>query len=309
MSSLTIQPVVLCGGNGTRLWPVSTPDHPKQLITLGSKTLLQRTLDRIEMIRDKTTYLFQDPILVSTQDHPGYRTIKEPFTNDTAVALLRLALEVKDNVYFLIFPADHYIFHEEAFVHDIIQGLSKVTLDNIVLYGLSPTSPESKYGYIIPSPERIAFKEKPDKETAQQYIATGALWNSGIVLIHRKVLYESLHHLCSWILHPHPGKGPSFDVTVLQEYPNLTLQTCQGWAWSDVGTWESFIVLPEIMDEIKDNESTVTEKCENVTVLNRSHGKVIVIGCDDLLVIRNEHDTLIVNCKMDYNSLLKSLSQ
>jgi mannose-1-phosphate guanylyltransferase len=167
---MEVQPVILCGGFGTRLWPLSTPATPKQFISMGNEsgTFLKQTLDRVNLISSTLK-----PILVTHEDHLSLlegedcTIVCEKYSNDTAVAIARACLACKDidNTILLILPADHYIANVDNFVNDINTGLKHVTESNIVLFGIKPTSPETKYGYIRSTKEKVIFKEKPCTST------------------------------------------------------------------------------------------------------------------------------------------------
>lgn len=323
-----IQPVVLCGGNGSRLWPISTFETPKQFISLGNKgTLLGETINRISRLGvESKDYIIFDPLLIMHNTHklPPENTdihcniIYEEYANDTAVAVARAALEIKSmhpkdsEIIMLVFPADHYIYNVDIFVKDILEGLTHLTYNNIILYGIDPTGPETKYGYIIPLNNGVKFKEKPDASLALELLNQNALWNSGIFAANTNLILERIcnspYNITDWITNPKEGKAPSFDVVVLQEYNNIYAHHCSGWRWSDVGTWESFTNIPEIQDEILKSSNVIMESCVNATVLNRNHSNLILIGCKDLLVVTNESDILIMQNTGDYNNLLKDIA-
>ena len=324
-----VQPVILCGGQGTRLYPLSTAMIPKQFIKIGNKgTLLEGTINRISKVIkecNKRKYQCYEPLLLMHKDHnlppelEHYKdnVIYESYANDTGVAVARASLEIKkrhnnENIIMIVLPADHYIENVEAFVYDIVEGIFSVNNDNIVLYGIEPTSPETKYGYIIPSINGIWFKEKPNAEIALELIKQKALWNSGIfasnvdtvLSCHRKSSYNIL----DWIVNPRDGKAPSFDVAVLQEHNKIYSHYCLNWKWSDVGTWDSFTSIPEIKSEMEDSSTVIMKDCRNVNVLNRSPGNVVVIGCDNILVVTSGSDLLIMSNTGDFNNHLKEIA-
>lgn len=322
-----IQPVVLMGGNGTRLYPISTAKIPKQFISLGGKgTLSDETLRRVNLVMDecsKKNYRVSDPLFIMNKEHKlpanlsmyEHNVIYEEYANDTAVAVARVSIEIKKrygdaNVIMVVLPADHYIQNVKAFVRDISIGINRVNDSNIVLYGIDPISPETKYGYIIPSSEGVKFKEKPDIITAVELIQAKALWNSGIFAANTNTVLESLQkaNILDWIINPRPGKAPSFDVAVLQEHKSIYALHCTGWDWSDVGTWESFTNIPEIKEEMEKSENVTLKDCSNVEVLNRGNGNIVVIGCKDILVVSGGPNILIMPNKGDFNNHLKEIA-
>ena len=329
-TTIKLQPVILCGGQGGRLWPLSNPSLPKQFIKIGDKgTLLEQTIQRILSVMRTCQikgYETCDPILIMHKDHklPPELIVHNPnivyelYANDTAVAVARASLEIKkrhnnEAIVMLVLPADHYIENVEAFVYDIVEGILKVDQNNIVLYGIKPTAPDTKYGYIIPSLTGVWFKEKPDVGTALELIKQQALWNSGIFASYVDTTLSCLrispYNILDWVINPREGKAPSFDVAVLQEHPIIYAHSCLKWRWSDVGTWESFIAIPEVKAEMTEASTIILKDCKNVNVLNRSPGgNVVIIGCDDLLVVTSGSDLLIMPNTGDFNNQLKEIA-
>lgn len=332
---IPIQPIILCGGSGTRLWPISTPYMPKQFIPLGnegsshSTNLLEQTLSRIKTIMKQLKSQGQivlEPLLIMHKNHGEYYTgnnvIYEEYANDTAVAVARACNYLKNNLnndlnnikdmIMIVFPADHYIHQVDNFCQDIVAGINQVTDNNIVLYGIKPTYNETKYGYIIPTANGIKFHEKPSSVLANQLITVGALWNSGIFAARLSIVINSLNissmNIWDWVHTSKEGKAASFDVAVLQEHKHIYAQISNDWEWSDVGSFDSFICIPNIIKEMNNNDNVVVHSSTNVQVLNRSPGNVVIIGCQDLLIVRNGDDLLIMSNKTDNNNQLKEIA-
>jgi mannose-1-phosphate guanylyltransferase len=327
MNMCKVQPVILLGGVGTRLYPLSTPKIPKQFISLGNKgTLLEETIRRISLVIDecrKLSYEVYDPLFIMHHTHKlppelskyECQVIYEKYSNDTGVAVGVAASAIKtrhqaSDIIMAVFPADHYIYNVDSFIGDITYGISRVTNNNIVLYGINPTNPETKYGYIIPSTDGIKFREKPNATLASELIAQNALWNSGIFAANNDLVLKCLntYNIMDWVDNPREGKAPSFDVAVLQEHNDIYAHHCHGWRWSDVGTFSSFMELPEIKQEMIDSTSITMSESTNCHVINRSLDNVILIGCKDLYVIANGPNLLIMSNKEDYNSQLKEIA-
>ena len=217
MNSRLIQPVILCGGTGTRLWPISRQSLPKQFLSLNftkDHTLLQRTQERIKNIEN-----ILNPILICNEQHrfivaeqmrqintKPSSIILEPFGRNTAPAITIAALkalEFNDDPILLVLSSDHEIKDEDRFLEIIFKGLNYAYKERLVTFGVVPTSPETGYGY-IKSKEPLdselitgsiieSFIEKPDKKNAQEFIKDKRYtWNSGIFLFKAKTILEEL---------------------------------------------------------------------------------------------------------------------
>jgi mannose-1-phosphate guanylyltransferase/mannose-6-phosphate isomerase len=204
---MNIQPVVLSGGSGTRLWPLSREKYPKQLLPLiGEDSLLQATVRRSDGIAGIT---LAEPMVVCNEEYrfviaeqlrvmgrPG-RIVLEPLGRNTAPALTiaaQAAIKSEADVVLLVMPADHVILDGAAFHAAVRQGAALAESGAVVTFGITPDAPETGYGYIqsgesYSGAQRIArFVEKPDLATAQSYLDAGTyLWNSGIFMVRASV--------------------------------------------------------------------------------------------------------------------------
>ena len=220
MSDSRLVPVVLSGGSGTRLWPVSREKHPKQLQPLlGDESLLQSTLRRLEGLP------LGAPIIVSNQEYrfitaeqlrqlglADWTLLLEPAGRNTAPALTAAALyAARDGAdpVLLATPADHHVRDVVAFREAVLRGLAEAERGAVVTFGIIPDRPETGYGYIEAraggdrSAVRVlaAFAEKPDLATAEAYVAGGQhLWNSGIFMLRASVWLKALGHFAPEIL-------------------------------------------------------------------------------------------------------------
>ena len=209
----TLIPVILSGGSGTRLWPLSREKHPKQLLPLVSDdSLLQATVRRMDELDNITV---QDPIVVCNEEYrfviaEQLRTMSrsgtillEPYGRNTAPALTiaaLAALQRGDDPILLVMPSDHVIIDLEIFKSVVLQGVQLAVREHIVTFGITPDKPETGYGYIQTGDNieqnacRIArFVEKPDIETAQSYLDSGTfLWNSGLFLMQASVWLRAI---------------------------------------------------------------------------------------------------------------------
>ena len=201
-----IQPVILCGGSGTRLWPLSREHHPKPLHALnGSQTLLQETAERLRGVA-----AIGEPLVICNEAHRfmvqsqlahiGARPkaiLLEPKGRGTAPALTLAAIHAvtSDDPVLLVMPSDHFIGDHAAFQRAVERGAALAQQGHIVTFGVPPTAPETGYGYIRASRTNSieAFVEKPDADTAREYLASGHyLWNSGIFAVRASVWLDAI---------------------------------------------------------------------------------------------------------------------
>lgn len=225
---MKIIPVVLCGGSGTRLWPLSRKSFPKQFVPLiGNKSLLQLTLERLigltlEADEDKASknivcvaseehrFLVSDSLeaanlsLGSGADHVNKTVLLEPIGRNTAAAMALAALAVKSvhglDSLLLFCPSDHHIPDTQAFIASVHQGVTAATQGAIVTFGVVPSFPSTAYGYIEQGAERQdgsrsvkRFIEKPNARKAQELLLQGGMfWNAGIFLVSVSTLLEAL---------------------------------------------------------------------------------------------------------------------
>jgi len=219
-AKMKIQPVVLCGGSGTRLWPLSREQHPKQLLALngGKLSLLQETMRRMDGLEAKLARP-SAPVVICNEDYrflvadqlraAGIKPrtiILEPSGKGTAPALTLAALHslADDDPVLIVMPSDHVIGDRDAFHDAIRHGTALALAGHVVTFGVPPASPETGYGYIRVGAELDAgrspsafsvgsFVEKPDAETAERYVSGGShLWNSGIFMVRASTWIEAI---------------------------------------------------------------------------------------------------------------------
>lgn len=212
-------PVILSGGSGTRLWPLSRSSYPKQFLPItDKKTLFQLTLERIYKL-NQSLINFQNPIIVTNDNHRFIvaeqlrqenitaKILLEPVARNTAPAIAaaaELALSYGEDPILLVLAADHVIQQQDAFNQSIQVGLAAAEAGQLVTFGIVPTAPETGYGYIkatgsVQKDQSTQaypvekFVEKPDLPTAQSYLAEGSyLWNSGMFMFKASVYLQEL---------------------------------------------------------------------------------------------------------------------
>ena len=213
----SVIPVILCGGSGTRLWPLSRESFPKQYINLGKdrdKSLLQKT-----QLRNLGIKNIRNPILICNEEHrfivaeqmreintTPYSILLEPLGRNTAPAITLSAIKARqeeDDPYILVLSSDHEIKNKEQFLKTINSGMTYASQGKLVTFGVVPTSPETGFGYIKAKNPLLdgqckgeyieEFKEKPNLETAKKYIADKRFtWNSGIFLFKAKTIIDEI---------------------------------------------------------------------------------------------------------------------
>src|SRR4051812_30530473 len=203
---ISITPVVLCGGSGTRLWPLSRKSFPKQFVPLiGDKSLLQLTLERVAPLgpgvmavaAEDHRFLVADALRVAKA--PG-TVFLEPAARNTAAAMAPAALKADAEEMLLVCPADHHIPDAAAVAESVRNGVTAARAGAIVTFGVVPSFPSTAYGYIAEGEARSdgsrqvqQFIEKPDAQKAQQLLLQGhVLWNAGIFLTTAATLLQAL---------------------------------------------------------------------------------------------------------------------
>lgn len=212
--SVVVQPVVMAGGSGTRLWPLSRAGYPKQFLVLtGTQSLFQEAVDRLGRLGDGAA-IAASPIIVGNEEHrflvlDQLRDLKcdpqavvlEPAGRNTAPALTLAALQSMESgqdPVLVVTPADQTVTDAQAFVQQLREAVRLAAEGGIVILGITPDRPETGYGYIRVAESRVGaevaqFVEKPDAETAQRYLAEGCYyWNSGIFVLRASVWLQAL---------------------------------------------------------------------------------------------------------------------
>ncbi|MBI5323739.1 MAG: mannose-1-phosphate guanylyltransferase [Ignavibacteriae bacterium] len=344
--------VIMAGGSGARLWPRSTEKKPKQFIHLmGDGSMIQNTVARLEPIFDsKDIYIVTSDYLkefcFEQLPHiPKENIITEPFPKNTApcIALAATAIENKytpDTILFT-FPSDHVITNQREFHHSL-EVASKVAYEKgrILAIGLSPTRPETAFGYIQVKDEHkdlgelydegvrfsSAFAEKPDSATAKRFIESGDfLWNSGIFIwrldtfwdtfkkflpedsrlfnkLKKSVNDEKFNTLVEEIYRQ--IQSESIDYAIMEKAKNVFVVEAS-FGWSDLGNWDEIYRL-----SMKDGRNNVIEgdviSINTSNCLVSSYGKMIgVVGVDNLMVIESENS--IVICRRGYSDDVKEI--
>ena len=312
--------ILLSGGSGKRLWPLSNDVRSKQFIPIfktkeGSyESMIQRVYGQIKAVDpDATITIATSKTQVSAiqkQLGPDVGICVEPCRRDTfaaivlATAYLHDVLGVSTEEPVVVCPADPYVENEYfEMLHSLAEQAGRGDA-NLVLMGVEPTYPSEKYGYIIPkSKEKVsgvkAFQEKPDEETAKSYIAQGALWNGGVFAYKCGYVLDKARELLDYqdyqeLFYRYESlQKISFDYAVVEKEPDIQVMRFEG-EWKDIGTWNT---LTEAMGEPCIGNAILNESCENVHVINELDMPVLCMGLKDLVVSLSPEGILVTDKK------------
>ena len=307
--------ILLSGGSGKRLWPLSNDIRSKQFIKIfktddGYESMVQRVYRQItEVDRGASVTIATSKTQVSAihnQLGDAVGVCVEPCRRDTfpAIALATAYLHDVKGVGMdepvVVCPVDPYVNNDYFEALQQLSALAEKGGANLSLMGIEPTYPSEKYGYIIPesadavSPVRT-FKEKPDAKTAEQYIAQGALWNGGVFAYRLGYVLDRAHELINFTDHQdlfnkyETLKKISFDYAVVEHEPKIQVMRFAG-QWKDMGTWNT---LTEAMEEPKIGKAILNDACENVHVLNELDVPVLCMGLKDVVVSASPEGILV----------------
>lgn len=308
--------VLLSGGSGKRLWPLSNDIRSKQFIKLFRdengeyESMVQRVYRQIKSVDpDAVVTIATSKTQVSAihnqlGDNVGVSI--EPYRRDTfpAIALATLYLtdvmEVDPEESVVVCPVDPFV---EKDYFEALRELSEQADKgeaNLTLMGIEPTYPSEKYGYIIPSNnEQVAkvstFKEKPTAAIAEEYIKNGALWNGGVFAYKLKYVVKKAHELIDFDdYHDLYDKYESldkisFDYAVVENENKIQVQRFSG-QWKDLGTWNT---LTEAMDEHVIGKGVMNETCEDVHIINEMDVPVLAMGLHDVVISASPEGILV----------------
>ena len=319
--------VILAGGGGTRLFPLSRECYPKQFLhVIGDKSLLAQTVERFLglvkpediVIVTNEKYIFHVQAELKSIDAQEAHIIVEPVGRNTApaIALAQIyckdKLKCNDNEVLFISPSDHLIKPVGDFQKLIMQAEQTAKQGNIVTLGIKPTKPETGYGYIEAAENKknmavkvLSFKEKPNLETAEKYLKAGNyFWNSGMFMFSIKTIQEEFKTFVPEIVEIE-NKGYEYTVDNFMQMPNISIDYAvaekskkmmmmpmQGIYWNDIG---SFDAIAEVLSDENNNAflgDTLTDNCTNTMIIAEDR---LIAGIDlNNLVIVDTPDALLV---------------
>ncbi|MDN0125057.1 mannose-1-phosphate guanylyltransferase/mannose-6-phosphate isomerase [Yersinia aleksiciae] len=347
-------PVIMAGGTGSRLWPMSRELYPKQFLRLhGVNSMLQETVNRLEGISAR------EPVVICNEEHRflvaeqlrqinklSHNIILEPVGRNTAPAIALAALNAisqGDDPIMLVLAADHIINNCDAFHQAITRAIPFAKKDCLVTFGIVPTGPETGYGYIQRGDATVSdiseafkvkrFVEKPNLDTAEQYINSGEYyWNSGMFMFRAKRYIQELEKFRPDILDACKAAikdsdsdkdfitidkdrfsacpDESIDYAVMEQTSNAVVVPLDA-GWSDVGSWSALWDVSK-----KDNSGNAvtgdiflhdTQNC----YINTDEKLVAAVGVDNLVIVSTKDAVLVVDKSkvQDVKKIVEHLKQ
>ena len=308
--------ILLSGGSGKRLWPLSNDIRSKQFIRIFRtedgeyESMVQRVYRQICAVdADAGVTIATSRTQVSAiHNQLGEKVgvCVEPCRRDTfpAIALASAYLHdvkgVSEEEAVVVCPVDPYVEQDYFEALKKLRELAVSEDANLVLMGIEPTYPSEKYGYIIPSDSSSVskvetFKEKPDAATAAEYISQGALWNGGVFAYKLKYVLEKARELIGYAdyeeLYGTYDSLPkiSFDYAVVEKEPKIEVMRFAG-QWKDLGTWNT---LTEAMEDPSIGNTIFNDTCENTHVINELNVPVLCMGLKDVVVSASPEGILV----------------
>lgn len=307
--------ILLSGGSGMRLWPLSNNVRSKQFVKLFKhhdkyESMIQRVFRQIRTVDPEAKITIatskSQVSAIKNQVNDSVSICVEPCRKDTfpaivlAVAYLHYKLGVKKNEAIVVCPVDPYVDDTYYETVSTMQRLAGQAKENITLMGIEPTYPSEKYGYIIPETGDTVskvreFKEKPDKETAKAYIEEQALWNTGMFafkidyllhVAHKMIDFEDYNDLFN---NYDKLDKRSFDYAVLEQEPSIQVLRYNG-SWKDVGTWN---LMTQVMTDETKGIVQLDDTCTNTSVINELNIPILCMGCNNMIVAASNDGILV----------------
>ncbi|WP_322204087.1 sugar phosphate nucleotidyltransferase [Acutalibacter intestini] len=308
--------ILLSGGSGKRLWPLSNEVRSKQFIKLfkaedgGRESMVQRVYRQVRHADpDAKITIATSKAQVSAIRNQLGKNVSisvEPSRRDTfpavvlACAYLYDVQGVTPEEPVMVCPVDPYV--DDSYFQSLkkLSELAETGAANLVLMGMQPTYPSEKYGYILPENKAgvsrvLTFKEKPDAETAQKYIENGGLWNGGVFAFKLQYVLDKAYKTVDFLdyqdLYAKYEQLPktSFDYAVTERETNIQVLRFAG-EWKDIGTWNT---ITEAMDEHSLGDVLLHESCKNVHILNELNVPVLAVGLHDVVISASPQGILV----------------
>ena len=308
--------VLLSGGSGKRLWPLSNDIRSKQFIKIfrgedgGYESMVQRVYRQIKAADAEASVTIATSkaqvSAINNQLGNGVGISVEPCRRDTFPAIALAAAYLHDIKHIgldeaaVICPVDPYVNDDYFTALKKLWELADQGTAGLVLMGIAPTYPSEKYGYIIPrTADEVSmvdtFKEKPDAATAQRYIDQGALWNGGVFAFKLGYVLKRAHELIDFtdyhdLFNKYADLNKiSFDYAVVEHEASIAVMRFSG-EWKDLGTWNT---LTEAMEEPAVGDARLDDACENVHVINEMGVPILCMGLKNIVVAASPEGILV----------------
>ena len=328
---MRIIPVILCGGEGARLWPVSRKERPKPFIAMpDGRTLLRHAIDRAGKLADGELVIVTSLALEfqvieearAARAAEGLSLLLEPVGRNTAAAIAAAALEVEalagPDAVMVAMPADHLIADEAEFVRRVEEAAKLAAQGNILVFAITPDRPSTEFGYVEIG-KKVSFVEKPDAARAEEFLKTGRhFWNSGIFAMTAGTAIAAFANLAPDVLDAvrvarekgarkrqgevaeltldaeayGRAKEISFDYAVMEKAPNIAAIACD-FGWSDLGSWPAIgaLVAPDEAGNRVEGEALMVGTSNSYV---RAESRLVgLLGLDNVIVI-DTADALLV---------------
>ena len=329
--------IILAGGKGRRLWPVSRKNLPKQFIDFFGcgKTLLQQTYERMQKIMPKENILvvthtaFEDILREQLPELLHDNLILEPINRNTAPATL-MALRsgiIPDDGDVIIVPADQVVMNEDKF-KDAIQNATDYIdcYDHVLTMGVKPTRPEPGYGYlqmgelVSPTPEHPnptthhvkSFTEKPERDFARMFMDSGEfLWNTGIYMAKANYITKQLTTIMGVDEDMDYSMSPnlSIDMAILEKMPEKVVMECS-FGWADIGAWHGIYEAfcnADVDNVLVNKKSRLRTENSTHNVISLPDGKLAVISGLSGYIVAEKDNVLLICQKEDSSAMVRKL--
>lgn len=328
--------IILAGGSGTRLWPLSRDRYPKQFIKLqGDKpSLFQETFVRGLLLADiEDIYIVTNEkykfLVMGAIEELGYQyneanILVEPEAKNTLPAIYAGVHEIekKGSASVVVFPSDHIILKSKEFA-DVIKDSEALTQDSIITFGIKPNEPNTGYGYIAPGQKKMngfqvhEFKEKPEYSVAVTYLEMGYFWNAGIFMFNTEIFIQEVKQHAVNIYNAFNNsrnikdafceieKEISIDYGIMEKSKNVTVVPVDI-GWNDLGSFDAFY---DVFDKDENNNITDSENIvidsDNNYIYSEKNKLISIVGVNDLIIVDNK-DALLI-CKKDQSQKVKKV--
>lgn len=328
--------IILAGGKGRRLWPVSRKNLPKQFIDFFGcgRTLLQQTYDRMLKIMPKENILvvthtaFTDIINNQLPELPTSNILLEPINRNTAPATL-MALRsgiIPPDGDVIIVPADQVVMNEELFSIAINNATDYINCyDSVLTMGVKPTRPEPGYGYLQmgelvpatpehphPTTHKVkSFTEKPDRDFARMFMDSGEfLWNTGTYMSKAQYISDQLTSLIGDVTVDYStSPNLSIDMAILEKMPERVVMEC-AFGWADIGAWHGIyeaFANADVDNVVVNKKSKLMTENSTHNVISLPDGKLAVISGLDGYIIAEKDNVLLICQKEDSSAMVRKL--